>query len=275
VDSDTRTSGPTYQSAPSPVTSAPPRSGAEPGVDYVVEPFSGVDLAIHISGGLLFALVTLPAIGFLVVHSDVLAAGWPLALLAFAIGTFVADFISGLLHWMFDTWFSEKTTPVRRMVTLVREHHVYPERIFNYSLWHDAGMLSWFALLISAPLFALAILPASTVTSVRYALAVVGVTTSLEIVFMLEFHKCGHRVDRGRVVRTLQRLYLLLSPEHHLGHHSGGHESNYCLINGLADRTLGRLGAFRALEYVVSSLTGATPRESDREWLKRFGRLTG
>jgi ubiquitin-conjugating enzyme E2 variant len=92
---------------------------------------------------------------------------------------------------------------------------------------------------------------------------------------MLEFHKCGHRVRGVRAVRALQRLHLLLSPEHHLRHHSGRHDRNYCLITGIADRTLGRLGAFRGLERLISAASGAVPRQNDEVWLRRYGRGLG
>lgn len=173
------------------------------------------------------------------------------------------------MHWAFDTWFRQDTIGLRRMVILVREHHVYPDRIFNYSFWHDAGMLSWFAAGASAPLLGFAALAHGAPGPARMALAVAGVTLSLEIVFMFEFHKCGHRVQRGPAVRLLQRLHVLLSPEHHLAHHGGRHDTNYCLITGIADRTLGRLGAFRLLEHLVQAMTGAVAREDDREWTKR------
>ena len=55
-------------------------------------------------------------------------------------------------------------------------------------------------------------------------------------------------------------------------HHSGRHDENYSLITGIADRTLGRLGAFRALERCITAMTGAVPRASDRDWAMRYGR---
>ena len=65
---------------------------------------------------------------------------------------------------------------------------------------------------------------------------------------------------------------LLLSVPHHIQHHSGNHDYNYCLINGWADQTLGRLGLFRALEWLIARWSGARPQENDHEWLRRFGR---
>ncbi len=89
---------------------------------------------------------------------------------------------------------------------------------------------------------------------------------------MLEFHKCGHRARNPLWVRLLQKSGLLLSVPHHIQHHSGNHDYNYCLINGWADRTLGRLGLFRSLEWLIARWTGAQPQHNDHEWLRRFGR---
>jgi acyl-coenzyme A thioesterase PaaI-like protein len=145
------------------------------------------------------------------------------------------------------------------MVLLVREHHVHPERIFQYGFWHDAGMLSWFAFLFAARCSRAA--AARGRPRRRYALAAAG--APLEIVFMLEFHKCGHRLRPGRWARGCSACSSC-SRRDTMRHHSGRHDDNYCLITGIADRTLGRLGAFRLLERLISRLTAAVPRENDR-----------
>lgn len=249
-----------------------PPNGSGDVADYPLQSLSTFDMGVHLLGGVANGVVALTAVLFLASNVELLSHSWTLVLLGIALGTFTADLVSGLLHWAFDTWFHEDLPLVRRMVLLVREHHTHPQRIFRYNFWQDAGMLSWFALVTSAPLLWSALRSAGTPGSSECLLVVAGLTLSVEIVFMFEFHKCGHRVRRGGVVRTLQRLHLLLSPDHHLRHHSGRHDRNYCLINGVADQTLGRLGIFRALECVISALTGAVPRENDREWRRRFGR---
>lgn len=251
-------------------------AGVRPARDpFEVPPFSAGDLAIHLSGALLNLAGLVPALLWLGAHAGLLREGWPLALLGLAAGTYLADFVTGLLHWGFDTWFGEDWPSIRRMVLLVREHHIHPERIFRYGFWHDAGMLSWFAAAVSAPAFAFVLLRGGAPRPWHYALVLGAAAASLEIVFMLEFHKCGHRRRNPAPVRLLQRAHLLLSPEHHMSHHSGRHDGNYCLITGAFDRTAGRLGAWRGLERLVSALTGWAPRENDREWFRRFGRLPG
>lgn len=251
-------------------------TGGETGADisdpFAVAPFSTSDIAIHIAGGLLNLTCLVFAVLWLAAHSALLVQGWYWTIAALALGTYVADFVSGLLHWTFDTWFSEDWTGVRRMVLLVREHHIHPNRIFQYKLWHDAGLLSWFGLLVSAPIVAW-VLTRRTPAPLEAGLVLGAVVASLEIVFMLEFHKCGHRLKRPAIMRALQWAHVVLSPRQHLRHHSGHHDRNYCIITGIFDQTAGRLGAWRLLERIVSFFTGWAPRENDRVWLRRFGRL--
>lgn len=64
----------------------------------------------------------------------------------------------------------------------------------------------------------------------------------------------------------------MLSPRWHYKHHAKEHDTHYCLVNGIADATLGRAGLFRWLECLVSATTGAAPRSNDRTWRRRFGR---
>jgi hypothetical protein len=236
---------------------------------FAVDRMTPAAIAVHVGGALLNAASVLLAALFLVRHPAALAHSWWLALIALVVASFCADFVSGVLHWAFDTWFSENTV-VRRMVVRVREHHVHPNRIFRYGFFEDAGLLAWFAFACSTPVLAVAWLLTGLPISVRCALAVAALTMALEIVLMAELHKCGHRLQRGRFVRALQRAHLLLSPEHHLQHHAGEHDSHYCLVNGWADCTLGRLGAFRGLERLTVAVAPRfTPRQNDTQWQRQ------
>lgn len=189
-----------------------------------------------------------------------------------ALGTFGADFVSGLLHWAFDTWFDETIEPLRRMVYMVREHHMRPARVLRYRLRDEAGILSWFAVALAGPIYISSHRAPDPPTGGEYGRVLAAFTMANELVLMLEFHKWGHRARRGRLPRVLQRCRLLLSPDVHLVHHSGNHDQNYCLITGVADRTISRLGAFRGLEWAVTACTRVAPRTNDREWALRYGR---
>jgi TMEM189-like protein len=250
---------------------------ARPGRDaFFVEPYTARELRFHIAGAVANGALILGALAWLATTWTRHHTAWWGVLLAVLAGLYVADLVSGLLHWAFDTWFHENIGFVRRMVLQVREHHIYPNRIFDIHFTHDAGTLSWIALLLIGPVLAWSVLAAGPQSPFSAYAIVASSVFSVVLVFMLETHKCGHRPRNPLVVRLLQRSGLLLSVPHHIRHHSGNHDVNYCIVNGWADRTLGRLGLFRGLEWLVARLAGAVPQENDHDWLRRFGRaVTG
>jgi len=246
----------------------PPRRRRPPGDPFEVAPYTPREVRFHLAGAALNGLCWLAALGWLATAGRAQAPAWPWIVLAAVAGVYLADLASGVLHWAFDTWFDPDLTFVRRMVLQVREHHIHPGRIFLVSFTQDAGTLSWIALALTAPVFAWAL--AGGGAPAWWLLATMAVFDPL-LVFMLELHKCGHRPCGPRWVRALQRAGLVLPVGHHLRHHSGNHDVNYCIINGWADVTLGRLGLFRGLERLIERWTGERPQRDDHEWFRRFG----
>ncbi len=240
--------------------------------DFPTYSYSRADVVFHSAGVLLNTSLTLAAAVWLFLGWRSQLPSWYFLLLASAAGMFIGDFITGLLHWALDTWFNEETSLLNRMVITVREHHVYPDRVFQYSFSHHAGPLSWLAFFFTAPIFFLAIFGPSGAANCY--LVWTAVVVSFEITFMFEFHKFGHRLQARKITRRAQRLRLLLSPKHHLRHHSGNHDRNYCLINGIADDVCGNLFAWRGLEWIISSITGAVPRSNDHKYLRRGNHST-
>ena len=173
------------------------------------------------------------------------APAWPWLVAMLVPGLFLADLFSGLVHWGTDTWFDE--TQFCRVVSIAREHHIYPHHIVDYGVRDYLGYSCWPAALAIGPVVAVLSIavPPSPVT---YLCMFLCGEIALFMVFGTYGHRLGHAPARSPVVRWLQRLRLLISPSYHKVHHSGNHDVRYCVINGWADAVCDRIGFWRGLE---------------------------
>lgn len=222
-------------------------------------------VGIALNGG-----VTLCGAVWLALHFGAVRPPWYALALAVLVALFLADFVSGLLHWAFDTWFSEETPRLRRVVLVVREHHVYPQHIFRYVFRDEAGTVAWPSLAYTIPVIGGLALFGGGATVPGYCAVLVAVLVSGLTMCMLQFHKLGHRKSESPVVRALQNAGLLMGPRHHGRHHSGNHDVKYCLINGWADHVMDAIGFWRGTERLIHALTGAAPRRNDVVWMNDY-----
>jgi hypothetical protein len=195
--------------------------------------------------------------------------------LALGLGLLLADFVSGLMHWALDTWFDAETPALGRMVKTVREHHVFPDDVFAYKLYHHVGILSASAFAATAPFLVPVLVWVDSPRIPHLLLVATLLVMSLGIVLMFEVHKIGHRRHRPRLLRWFGLCHFVLTPEHHLRHHRMPYNYNYCLVTGWADLVMNHVDGWRHLERLVTRCTGAVPREDDRRWRDRYLRGRG
>lgn len=237
-----------------------------------VPPMTPKGVMIHLVGVTLNGALTLWGMVWLVSHWSTVDPAWYGVAAALFAGLFFSDFFSGVLHWGFDSWFSEDNRMMERAVMIVREHHVYPQNIFRYKFYYEVGAVSWGSLIHTLPVIGASTWLASAPSAAGFYAVFVSVMVSLFTLFMLQFHKLGHRRSQSQWIQALQRAHLLMSVQHHSQHHRGTHDIRYCLINGWADYVCDKIGFWRAAEKVIHRLTGAVPRSNDDEWMIRYGR---
>lgn len=208
---------------------------------------------------------------WLIDHHGQVAPPWYLWVPAGLLGLFLLDWFSALVHWAYDTWFDEGIVGFQRSVCIAREHHVLPYNIVGYGLRDHVSYSSWPALVLVAPLAVSAALW-SPVTLASYLLVLVATIVCLGMVFGSHCHIIAHRPTRSRLIRRLQAMHLLITPAYHRVHHSGGHDVRYAIVNGWSNWLTDRIGFWRGLEAVITALTGAQPRRSDHEWMRRYGK---
>lgn len=177
--------------------------------------------------GLFFLLALLPAIQlaiFATVDSFVLLLGIPTLLLALAI----ADLLSGVTHFLLDTKGGPDTAFWGVFIRPFREHHDDPAEMTRHGFVHTNGHT------------AIAICPLLLVVMSGYREIVDG-AEMLQFIFLYsllvflgftnQFHKWAHASNAPRVVRWLQKAWLILPSRHHALHHATHHD-HFCITTG-------------------------------------------
>ncbi len=170
-----------------------------------------------------------------------------------------ADFISGLVHWGFDTW-GKTTTPVlgKTFIGPFRLHHSDPKEM----TYHGFIATNGHNCLVTAPVLfgSLAINPS---TGPGAFLITLLFSLSFGTFLTNQFHKWAHEEDLGPVITFLQKTNLILSKPNHDVHHVRPYDSYYCITTGWLNPLLKGLKFYRGLEAVITAVTGARPRVDD------------
>ena|SRR5437867_2129026 len=161
-------------------------------------------------------------------------------------GVLLADFLSGLAHWIEDGYFSPTTPLLGRTIAKNVQHHLHPA-LFVANPWFVTIRSSLVcAVFVGMPLAAMGKL--GWWSGLGLAMAV----------FANQVHKWAHMPSASvpRVVQRLHRLGVLQSPEHHALHHAGGKDSRYCVVTNVVNPVLDALNFWRFLEWVVYNMAG-------------------
>ncbi len=188
------------------------------------------------------------------------ASPW-LVLAAILIGYVAADFLSGFVHWMGDTWCSPELRLLGpSMIRPFREHHVDQMAITRHDFIETNGANC----LISLPIAAATLfIPVGVGESVGLFAATFLGALILWVFATNQFHKWAHLAAPAPFIAALQRLHLILPPEHHAVHHTAPFGRYYCITVGWLNWPLTKIRFFPMLEQVITAMTGALPRRDD------------
>ncbi len=189
-------------------------------------------------------------------------SGWYMPLAAL-VGILVSDFISGFVHWMFDTWGGVDTPVVGRLaIRTFRHHHVDQKAITRHDFietnGHNIALTNIYS---AAGLLVLRNLEDVTLLDVFICSSLVWATWFTA--FTSQIHKWAHQDKPPSLVALLQRARLILSPDHHAKHHSAPYNRNYCITVGWMNGPLRAIRFFETLERTITAITGVLPREDD------------
>jgi ubiquitin-conjugating enzyme E2 variant len=217
----------------------------------------GLTRAVEI-GSLVAALALLAANLARLFTTGLLLHWWtPLVVVSAAVG---ADFVSGLVHWAADTWFSE-TTPVlgRRFLAPFRVHHLNPEDFLR----RDAIDCNGDVAMLNVPILMAALAtPVATEAGGAGSLALAAFAAAA--LPTNQVHQWAHMAVPPASVRWLQRHGLILSGEEHARHHREPYVTNYCIATGWCNRWLSAVNFFPSCERLVTRVFGLEPRADEK-----------
>jgi ubiquitin-conjugating enzyme E2 variant len=155
------------------------------------------------------------------------------------VGFFVADALSGIVHWFCDTHFEPDTTVIGPLlIAPFREHHRDPAALGRHGFFERNGNNCLAAL----PFLAFGAVGKWQLSEVGQAFGI-GVLAAAAATVCLtnQIHAWAHASAAPPVVRWLQRARVLLAPERHAQHHDGFHTSAYAVVSGWSNWWLDRV----------------------------------
>lgn len=166
-------------------------------------------------------------------------------------GYIFADFLSGFVHFLGDTFGSE-TTPIigAAFVQPFRKHHTDPEDITKHGFVETNGHNC----LVSIPVMMIMahVLFKYVVVSAAAGFAFATSYFLILGVFLTnQFHKWAHLKRAPAPIRFLQRTRLILSPAHHKIHHTSPYTRYFCITTGWLNFTLDRLFFFPIAKFTI------------------------
>ncbi len=191
----------------------------------------------------------------------------PLAALGFVAGWVAADLASGLVHWWADRVAREDLPWIGPgFVQAFRDHHAVPTSICGHGFLDTNGNNC----IVVLPVLAAGLLFVPAVPVGPGAVLGTAFLVSLCAWACLtnQIHKWAHQPRVSPALRWLQRRGVLLSREHHAGHHAPPFATRYCITAGRLDFLLEASGLLRALERRFSRGPEPPHRRSDASSLR-------
>jgi ubiquitin-conjugating enzyme E2 variant len=187
-----------------------------------------------------------------------------LVLSAVLVGFLAADFTSGFVHWLADTW-GRTDMPVigKSLLRPFRQHHVDPKAM----TLHDYIETNGSNCMISVPwAIGAAAMPYDRASS-WYAWCLffsIAIASMIFFVMMTnQIHKWAHKDNPPRIVVWLQRMHLILPPAHHDIHHTAPFNQYYSITTGWLNWPLTKIKFYPTLERIITAVCGAIPRQDD------------
>jgi plasmanylethanolamine desaturase len=184
---------------------------------------------------------------------------------ALVTGFIMADFVSGFVHWMADTWGSSEMPILgKSLVRPFREHHVDPKAMTHHDYIETNGANCLVSLPVAAGVLFIPLDIAGWVSFALFSLVSIG-SMVFFVMWTNQIHKWSHfePEEIPMFLRVLQKLHLILPADHHKLHHKSPYDRYYCITTGWLNWPLAKIGFYRHTERLITALFGLIPRRDD------------
>ncbi len=199
--------------------------------------------------------------------SGIAEMGWQVAVwlvpVTALLGYLGADFASGVVHWLGDTYGTEETPFLGAgFIKPFRDHHVTPRDIVEHDWVEVNGNNSIVLALYMVPVIIFVTDPTSIL---QFFILTMSVSLTLGVFMTNQFHKWSHMKEPPPSVEKMQDWGLILGREHHSVHHTAPYDTYYCITCGWLNPVLRRLQFFETIERILRRLFGVrTSREKSK-----------
>lgn len=172
----------------------------------------------------------------------------------FFVCLWAADFVTGLAHWLEDTYCLENYPLIGSFICEPNiEHHVDPQLMVREGTFFSRNLLQW---TLCGGLYTL-----------LWLVGMGGIftfTILLMASFGNEIHRWNHMSKTSGFVTFMKDTGLIQIQKQHSLHHKQPHNQYYCVMTSLLNAVLERVNFWRKLEWLVKSTTGIAPKRENR-----------
>ena len=165
-----------------------------------------------------------------------------LALLKALSTILLADFVTGFVHWLEDSFWTPDTPILGKWIVKPNLAHHKNGQDFLKKSWLES---SWDLLIVGT----LLILTSYFLKCLTWEVWLF----SIIIINANQIHKWAHITryqNKPKIVGFLQKIYVLQRTNHHGQHHRKPNNSHYCIVTNLLNPILDKILFWRALEYI-------------------------
>ncbi|XP_065201924.1 plasmanylethanolamine desaturase 1 [Planococcus citri] len=186
-------------------------------------------------------------------------------------GILTADFLSGVVHWVADTWGSTDLPIIgKNFLRPFREHHIDPTSITRHDFVETNSYN--FLVLIPVSVYMLWNFVTKSQEEIRseYNWSLYLYLLGIFVAYTNQIHKWSHTYfDLPKYVVFLQKYHIVLPQRQHRYHHIAPHETYYCITTGWLNYPLECINFWSTLERLITNITGYVPRSDDMRWAQK------